>query len=136
MLALKDFPDNQDSSRKQVSSGKQVSSRKQDSSSNQDDSNKEDSSNKQDKSINYITDVDPDILCDKLRETLSRSVMLESDYTMTQKILDELLRVRCITRKQCNAMCEKKRINIKIEIIYLHNKNVLCTKQNLLWCLS
>ena len=33
--------------------------------------------------------------------------MLESDYKMTQKILDELIRVRRITRKQCNAICEK-----------------------------
>ena len=33
--------------------------------------------------------------------------MIESDYTMTQMIIDELLRVRCITRKQYNVMCKK-----------------------------
>ena len=32
--------------------------------------------------------------------------MLESDYTMVQMIIDELLRVRCFTRKQYKAMCE------------------------------
>ena len=92
---------------KKVSSRKRLSTRKQDRSSNQDCSNKEDSSNKQDVSINYITDVDPDLLCDKLQETLSKLVMLESDYKMTKMILDEILRVRCIARKQYNAMCEK-----------------------------
>ena len=89
---------------KQIRCRKQVSTRKQDSSSNQDGSNKEDSSNKQDISINYVTDVDPDLLCDKLRETLSISVMLEGDYTMIQMISDELLRDRCFPRKQYNAM--------------------------------
>ena len=42
-----------------------------------------------------------------MRETLSKSVMTESDYTMTQMILDELLKIKCITRKQYKAMCEK-----------------------------
>ena len=71
----------QDSSNKQVRSRKQNTSRKQDCSnkqarySKQDSSNKQDCSNKQDISINYKTDVDPDLLCDKLRETLSKSVM-------------------------------------------------------------
>ena len=55
----------------------------------------------------YVPDVDPDLLCDKLRETLSKSVMTENDYTMTKMILDELLGVRCIPQKQYNAMCEK-----------------------------
>ena len=73
----------------------------------QDDINELDSSNKQDLSNNYITVADPDLLFDKLRETLSKSVMTESDYTMTQMIIDELLRIKCITRKQCKAMCEK-----------------------------
>ena len=103
----------QDSSNKQVRSRKHNTSRKQDSSnkqarsSKQDSSNKQDCSNKQDISINYKTDVDSDLLCDKLRETLSKSVMLESDYTMVKMILDEVLRVICIPRKQYKAMCEK-----------------------------
>ena len=33
--------------------------------------------------------------------------MLESDYTMVQMILDEILRVRCIPRNQNKAVCEK-----------------------------
>ena len=90
-----------DSSNKFDSSRKQVSTRKQDSSSNQDDSNIVDLS------INNITEADPDLLCDNLRENLSKSVLSESDYTMTQMIIDELLRVRCITRKQYKAMREK-----------------------------
>ena len=46
------------------------SSRKQDRLSNQHVSNKEDSSNKQDFSSKYLKDVDPDLLCDNLREKL------------------------------------------------------------------
>ena len=60
--------------------------------------------------------------------------MLQSNYTMVQMIIDELLRVRRITRKQYKAMCEKK-VWYKIEILYLNNKNVLYTEQNLLWWL-
>ena len=33
--------------------------------------------------------------------------MLESDYTMVQMILDELISVRRIPRKEYKAMCEK-----------------------------
>ena len=33
--------------------------------------------------------------------------MIESDYTMTKMILDELLRTKCIPRKQYDAMCKK-----------------------------
>ena len=106
-----DSSDNQDCCRKQVRSRKQISTRKQVSTRKQDGSNKEDSSNKQDISIIYITDVDPDLLCDKIRETLSKSVMSESDYTMTKILLDEFLRVRCFPLKQYNAMCEKNRID-------------------------
>ena len=91
----------EDVSNKQVRTRKQVSTRKQDRSSNQDDSNKQDISNKD------ITDVDPDLLCDKLRETLSKSVMLESDYTMIKMIIDELLRVKAITKRQHNTICKK-----------------------------
>ena len=94
-----DFSDNHDCSRKQDSCGKPVSTRKQDG------SNKEDSPNERNILINFITDVDPDLLYESLRETLSKTVMLESDYTMAKMILDELLRVRCIPRKQYIAVC-------------------------------
>ena len=46
------------------------SSRKQDRLSNQHVSNKENSSNKQDFSSKYLKGVDPDLLCDNLRENL------------------------------------------------------------------
>ena len=95
------------SSNEQVRSRKQNNSRRQTRSSEQVSSNNQDCSNKQDISINYITDADPDLLCDKLRETLSKSVMLESGYTTVKMKLDEILRVRCISRKQYKAMCEK-----------------------------
>ena len=87
-----DFSDNQDCSRKQVRSGKQVSTRKQD------------DSNKQDISNNYITDVDPDLLCDKLREILEKPDRIETDNTMIKRIIDELLRVKAITKRQYNIM--------------------------------
>ena len=93
-----DRSNNFDSSNKQVRSRKQVSARKQDRSSNQDVSNKEDRAN------NYITDVHPDLLCDRLREILEKSDRLESDNTMIKMILDELLRVKAITKRQYNAM--------------------------------
>ena len=96
-----DSSNKEDLPNKQVRTRKQVRTKKQHSTSNQECSNIEDLS------INNITDAEPDLLCDKLRETLSKSVMLESDYTMVQMIIDELLRVRCITRKQYKAMCEK-----------------------------
>ena len=96
-----DFSDELDSSNKQIRCRKQNKSRKQPR------SNKQDCSDKQDISINNIIDTDPDHLCDKLRETLSQSVMLESNFIMVKMILDELLRVRCIPRKQFKAMCEK-----------------------------
>ena len=86
---------------------KQNNSRKQARSSEQASSNNQDCSNKQDISNSYITDADPDLLCDKLRGTLSKSVMIESDYTSVKMTLDEILRVRCISRKQYKAKCEK-----------------------------
>ena len=93
-----DRSNNFDSSNKQVRSRKQVSARKQDRSSNQDVSNKEDRAN------NYITDVHPDLLCDRLREILEKPDRLESDNTMIKMILDELLRVKAITKRLYNAM--------------------------------
>ena len=89
-----DFSDNPDCSRKQFRSRKQVSTRKQD------------DSNKQDISVNYITDVDPDLLCDKLREILEKPDRIESDNTMIKMIIDELLGVKALTKKQYNNMCK------------------------------
>ena len=65
-----------------------------------------DSSNIEDISINNIFDNDPNLLCDKLKEILSKPNMLESDYTITKMILDELLRTKCIPKKQYKSMCE------------------------------
>ena len=89
-----DFSDNQDCSRKQVRSRKEVSTRKQD------------DSNKQETSINYITDVDPNLLCDKLREILEKPDRIESDSAMIKMIVAELLRVKAITKRQYNNMCK------------------------------
>ena len=75
------------------------SSRKQDRLSNHV-SNKENSSNKQDFSSNYLKDVDPDLLCDNLRETLEKLDRLERDNIMTKMIIDELLRAKAINKKQ------------------------------------
>ena len=95
-----DFSSEIDSSNKQVRSGRQNKSKKQAI------SNKQDCSNKQDISINNIIDSDPNHLCDKLREILSKPDMLENDYTMSKMILDELLRTKCISRKEYNAICK------------------------------
>ena len=84
----------QDSSNKEDLPNKQVRTRKQVRTKKQHNTSNQECSNIEDLSINNITDAEPDLLCDKLRETLSKSVMLESDYTMVQMIIDELLRVR------------------------------------------
>ena len=65
-----------------------------------------DSSNKQDISINNIIDSDPNHLCDKLHEILSKPNMIENDYTMCKMILDELLRTKCIPRKEYSSICK------------------------------
>ena len=96
-----DFSSELDSSNKQVRSVRQNKTKKQAS------SNKQDCSNKQDISINNIIDSDPNLLCDKLREILSKPNMEENDYTMTNMIIDELYRIKCITRKEYKAMKEK-----------------------------
>ena len=83
-----DFSDELDISYKQVRSKKQTKSRKQTISNNN------------------IIDVDPNHLCDKLREILTKPDMIESDYTMSKMILDELLRTKCISRKDYNAFCK------------------------------
>ena len=95
-----DFSSDLDSSNKQVRSGRLNKSKKQAI------SNKQDCSNKQDISINNIIDSDPNHLCDKLREILSKPDMIENDYTMCKMILDELLRTKCIPRKEYIAICK------------------------------
>ena len=67
----------------------------------------QDSSNIEDITIDNIFDNDPNHLCDKLKEILSKPNMIENDYTMTKMILDELLRTKCIPKRQYNAMCKK-----------------------------
>ena len=83
-----DFSDELDITYKQVRSTKKTKTRKQVISNN-----------------NTI-DVDPNHLCDKLREILSKPDMLASDYTMSKMILDELLRTKPIPRKDYNAICK------------------------------
>ena len=55
---------------------------------------------------NNITDVDPNHLCGKFREILTKPDMIDSDYTMSKMILDELLRTKSISRKDYNAICK------------------------------
>ena len=85
---------------KEVRKRKQVRIKKRDSIDNQECSNIEDIS------INNIIDADPNHLCDNLREILSKPEMLELDYTMSKMILDEILRVKCISRKDYNSVCK------------------------------
>ena len=81
-------------------------SNKVDKSRKQNKSVKKASSNKHDISIDNIIDVDPNHLCDKLREVLSNSDMIENDYTMFKMILDELLRTKCVSRRDYNSICK------------------------------
>ena len=69
-------------------------------------SNKQLKSRKQAISNIYIIDVDPNLLCNKLQEILSKPDMVASDYTMAKMILDELLRSKSIPRKDYNAICK------------------------------
>ena len=69
-------------------------------------SGKQTKSTKQTISNDNIIDTDPNHLCDKLREILSKPDMLENDYTMSKMILDELLRTKSITRRNYNAFCK------------------------------
>ena len=83
-----DFSDEFDISYKQVRSRKQTKS------------------GKQAISNNNILDADPNLLCDKLREVLSKPDMTESEYTMSKMILGELLGTKSIPRKDYNAICK------------------------------
>ena len=69
-------------------------------------SRKQTKAKKQAISNNNILNTDPNLLCDKLREILSKPDLTESDYTMSKTILDELLRTRCVSRKVYNAFCK------------------------------
>ena len=60
--------------------------------------------------------------------------MLESDYTMVKVILDELLRVRCIPRKQYKALCEQIGLGYIFEITYPKNKKIYCAQDNGIYC--
>ena len=102
-----DFSDELDDSNKKITSKKRNTSTKKARSTKKDDLIIHDNSNIEDITINNIFDNDPDLLCDKLREILSKSDMSENDYIMTKMIIDELYRVKCITRKEYKAMKEK-----------------------------
>ena len=103
----------QERSNKNIRSGKKDSSSKQDRSNKRDkpvkqeNSNKQDISSKQDISTSFLIDVDPNILCEKLREILGKPDGSESDNTKTKMRTDELLMTRSKTRKQYNGMCEQ-----------------------------
>ena len=96
-----------DNSNKKITSKKRNTPTKKVRSTKKDELIIHDRLNIEDISINNIFDNDPDLLCDKLREILSKPDMSESDYTMVQMIIDELYRVKCITRKEYKAMKEK-----------------------------
>ena len=87
-------------------SNKKIISKKRNSSTKKDNLIIQDSSNIEDITINNIFDNDPNLLCDKLKEILSKPVMLEDDYTMSQMILDEFLRCKVIPKKQYKEICE------------------------------
>ena len=91
---------------KQDSSSKHESSNKQAGSSKQYSSNKQDTSSKKDISTNYLLDVDLNILCESLQKLLEKSVKSESDNVLIKMIIDELLRVKAITKRQYKNMSE------------------------------
>ena len=74
LSSKKDSSNKQDSSNKRDRSSKHESSNKQARCTKQDSSNKQDTSRKQDTSTNFLKAVDPNILCEKLREILDKSV--------------------------------------------------------------
>ena len=96
----------QDISTKYDSSNKQVRSREQNSTRKQARCSKQDSSNKEDSSKSCIIDADPILLCNKLREIVEKHDKSESDIMMIKMIIDEILRVKAIT-KDCVMVSEK-----------------------------
>ena len=96
-----------DNSNKKITSKKRNTPTKKSRSTKKDDLIIHDNSNIEDITIDNIFDNDPNLLCDKMKEILSKSDIIESDYIMLKMIIDELFRVKCITRKQYKAMLEK-----------------------------
>ena len=86
---------------------KQVRSRKQNSSRKQDSSNKQVRSRKQNSSIN-IKNVDPDCLMEKFSELYNNKYdSMEQSQAAREhgkEILNELLRVKAITKRQFNTL--------------------------------
>ena len=107
---IQDSSNKQDISNKQDRSRKQNSSRKQDISHKQVRSRKQVTASKQGGSIN-LKNIDPDCLMDKISE------LYNSKYDSVEKsqaarehakeILDELLRVKAITKRLYNTLYKK-----------------------------
>ena len=95
-----DFIDELNSSNNQIKSKKQIKTTKRAISNNLN------CTDKGDISCNFIKDLNPKLLSDRLEEILSKSDMLESDYIMSKMLLDELLRTKSILKKDYNAICK------------------------------
>ena len=100
----------EDISNKQVRSRKQNSSRKQDSSNKLVRSRKQDTSSKQDSSIN-INNIDPDCLMETFTELYNSKYASNEEAQVAREhgkeILNELLRVKAITKRQYNTLYKK-----------------------------
>ena len=107
-----DVSDIQDRSNKEDISNKQVRSRKQNSSRQQDCSNKQVISRKQvtSSSIN-LKNVDPDFLMKKFTELYNSKYASNEEAQVArehcQEILNELLRIKAITKRQYNTLYKK-----------------------------
>ena len=84
--------------------------------------------------------MDSNLLCNRLRENLAKPDRSESDNTMVKWIVDEILRTRCITKKQYKGMCEQigldKKLFKRTLIGFVFKKliiNVRLTKQKLIF---
>ena len=106
----KDVSDIQDRSNKEDISNKQVRSRKQNSSNKQVRSRKQDTSSKQDSFIN-LKNLDPDCLMEKFTELYnSKYASIEEAQVACERgkeILNELLRVKAIIKRQYNTLYKK-----------------------------
>ena len=101
-----DFSDASDNTNQKIISKKQNTTIKKRRSTKKDNLIIQDTSNIKDISNNNITDADPNLLCDKLKEILSKPNMIENDYTMSKMILDELLRTKSIPKAQYKTICK------------------------------
>ena len=105
-----DISDIQDRSNKEDISNKKVRSRKQNSSRKQDISHQQVRSSKQDSSIN-IKNVDPDCLMEKFSELYNSGYasieQSQAAQEHAKEILDELLRVKAITKRRYNNLYKK-----------------------------